>query len=711
MGKKLLLSLFWVLAFSCLYSVPVGAQARRSAGICGFDSLQQILFRRNPGSEQAYRAFLQQSNELAQQTSFRNATAARTPPDITVPVVVHIIHTGTANNITDAQVLDAIRIANEDYSKTNSDTADVIPAFRAIHANIGFRFRLAQRDPSGNCTTGITRTYSTQTLVGDNNVKNLIRWDPNRYLNVWVCENANGSGGYAYLPCTGSYGLDGIVVRNAQFGSIGTSANRPERARRTFTHEIAHYFGVPHTWGNSNTAGLPSNCGIDDGILDTPNTIGSSTTVCDLADAPCGVLANVQNHMDYAQCTKMFTLGQRAVMRNSLNLSCRSQLVSVANLQFTGTNDGYQSGPCPPVAQLSASTQVFCAGGTTRFTDFTSVSPDAAYQRRWVFVGGEPATSTEAAPTVRYSTPGLYPVSLSVTTAAGTSTTTRLQFIQVLSAASVRPLPLQESFENPAFMENNTAWQLTSSAGAPTPTWERQTTATPSHGQASLVVRNADIPAGTGSYLHVPALDVAALAGPLTMQFDYAYARRTAVASEALSVTFSTDCGANWSYPLTLSTEELNTQGSKLLPAFAPASAADWRTYSLALPAAFVQAGDAFRIRLYALSGGGNSLYLDNFRLSGTITPNRAAIERSVRVFPNPATHETTVAFQLPVTARVQIQVVDMLGRPLSSLPSTTYGAGLHQVPLPNAHHLSPGVYVVQLRLNNDVFQSRLLVQ
>jgi PKD repeat protein len=709
MTRTLFVFLGWILAVSSPSAAL--AQGRRPAGICGFDSLQQILFQRYPGSEQAYRAFLRQSNELAQQTGFRDATAARTPPDVTVPVVVHIIHTGTANNITDAQVLDALRIANEDYSKANPDTVDVIPAFRARHANVGFRFRLARRDPNGNCTSGITRTYSTQTLVGDNNVKNLIRWDPSRYLNVWVCENANGSGGYAYLPCTGGNGLDGIVVRNAQFGSIGTAANRPERARRTFTHELAHYFGVPHTWGSSNTAGISSNCGIDDGIADTPNTIGSSTTVCNLADAPCGVLANVQNHMDYAQCTKMFTLGQRAVMRNSLNLSCRSLLVSAANLQFTGTNEGYQGGPCPPVAQLAASTPLLCAGGTTRFTDFTGVSPDAAVQRQWVFTGGEPATSTEAAPTVRYNTPGLYPVSLSVTTAAGTSTTTRAKLIQVLSTAAAHLLPLRESFEDPAFMEDTRNWQPTSDNAVPVPTWERQTTAVASQGQASLIVRNTDIPAGTGSYLYVPALDVAALAGPLTLQFDYAYARRTTLAAEALSISFSTDCGISWSYPITLSAQELNTQGNRLLPSFAPTSAADWRTYSLALPAAFVQAGGAFRIRLQALSGGGNSLYLDNFQLTGTLTRNRAAIEQSIGVFPNPATHETAVAFRLPAAARAQIQVLDMLGRPVFSLPSRAYGAGVHQVALAGAHKLSPGVYMVQLRLNDDIFQSRLLVQ
>ena len=81
---------------------------------------------------------------------------------------------------------------------------------------------------------------------------------------------------------------------------------------RSLTHEIGHYFGLPHTWGGSNTPGLPSNCGLDDGIADTPNTTGSQNN-CNLSFSPCTdpvtnlpILANVQNYMDYSTCTRMF---------------------------------------------------------------------------------------------------------------------------------------------------------------------------------------------------------------------------------------------------------------------------------------------------------------------------------------------------------------------------------------------------------------------
>ena len=219
---------------------------------CAFDSVQEAAWRRNPAARAEYQAFLQQVRETVARDA-TPATQARVLPDVTVPVVMHIIHTGGSNNISDAQVLDAMRIINLDFSKTNADTSQIASLFVSRIANVGFRFRLAKLDPSGNCTTGITRTYSTQTNIGDDAVKQLIVWDQSRYLNVWICENANGAGGYSILPCQGGPS-DGIVIRNAQFGSIGTSGGN-NLSHRSLTHEIGHYFGLPHTWGGSNTPG------------------------------------------------------------------------------------------------------------------------------------------------------------------------------------------------------------------------------------------------------------------------------------------------------------------------------------------------------------------------------------------------------------------------------------------------------------------------
>ena len=134
-----------------------------------------------------------------------------------VPIVFHVIHNYGSENIAKSQIEDAVRIINEDYQLLNDDQNEVISAFSSIVANVEFEFRLAQLDPNGNCTDGITRTASALTFNADDNVKELVVWPRNKYLNVWVVDNISfGAGGYAYLPGSAQAAVDGIVVLHTQ---------------------------------------------------------------------------------------------------------------------------------------------------------------------------------------------------------------------------------------------------------------------------------------------------------------------------------------------------------------------------------------------------------------------------------------------------------------------------------------------------------------
>ena len=212
-----------------------------------------------------------------------------------------------------------MEIINRDFNKLNPDTASVTDEFQNIIANVGVEFKLAQKDPNGNCTKGITRSYSELTNNAGENVKDFIKWDPSKYLNVWVVSNIEiGAGGYSYYPgeAPNNDANAGIVVLASQFGSIGES-NGNNSSNRTLTHEIGHYLSLNHTWGNSNDNNIQDNCYDDDGIADTPLTIGTNSS-CNLNQESCGSLDNVQNYMDYASCPKMFTVGQGAAIRAAL---------------------------------------------------------------------------------------------------------------------------------------------------------------------------------------------------------------------------------------------------------------------------------------------------------------------------------------------------------------------------------------------------------
>ncbi|HMZ95407.1 MAG TPA: hypothetical protein PLD56_12880, partial [Chitinophagales bacterium] len=97
----------------------------------------------------------------------------------------------------------------------NTDTSAVVNAFKSNIANIGIEFRLAQKDPQGNCTNGIDRIASPLTYLGNDAAK-LNPWDRRKYLNVWVVKTMeDGVAGYAYKPVSVSgvnYHIDGIII-------------------------------------------------------------------------------------------------------------------------------------------------------------------------------------------------------------------------------------------------------------------------------------------------------------------------------------------------------------------------------------------------------------------------------------------------------------------------------------------------------------------
>ena len=107
---------------------------------------------------------------------------------ITIPTVIHVIHRqnhtniGTGTNISDAQIEDALRILNEDFSKTNPEfPSPPRNTFLNNWGNPNLQFCLATEDPNGNPTTGITRTSTTQQ-----------NWDADDDDNNDPCHEANG---------------------------------------------------------------------------------------------------------------------------------------------------------------------------------------------------------------------------------------------------------------------------------------------------------------------------------------------------------------------------------------------------------------------------------------------------------------------------------------------------------------------------------------
>ncbi|MBA3971734.1 MAG: hypothetical protein H0X46_06235, partial [Bacteroidetes bacterium] len=233
------------------------------------------------GTTQMHKKMLAEHPELVQVEADYNALIAQQMKDnkemrtvesvYRIPVVFHILHLNGSENISDAQVIDQMNILNRDFRKLNADTSGIVPAFQALAADTKIEFRLAQKDPDGNCTNGIDRIYSHKTLNA-NDYSKLNAWPRDKYLNVWVIKTMEsvGTAGYAYYPSAsaGAPFIDGIIIINNYIGSIGTASITNSRA---LTHEVGHWLNLPHCWGSTNEPEV--GCG-DEGVNDTPFTAG-----------------------------------------------------------------------------------------------------------------------------------------------------------------------------------------------------------------------------------------------------------------------------------------------------------------------------------------------------------------------------------------------------------------------------------------------------
>ena len=605
-----------------------------------------------------------------------------------IPVVFHIVHNNGVEKIDRSQVLDALEKLNIDLRALRPDTSTVDSLFKPLIADIEVEFVLATKAPDGTCFSGITMTetpysYNNGDINGSDQVDAVMmsndvfqgNWPGNQYLNVFVCGSVGtGIAGYTYYP-SGFFGNamnNGIWLRHDYCGSIGT-AN--PFASKTFVHEVGHWLNLPHTWGSTNEPGLASNCSSDDGVADTPNTIGSQW--CNYNETTCGSVANIENHMEYSPCRKMFTLGQKARMRTALNSSTggRSNLITTANHFATGIDT---TAPfCK--ADFFANRYITCSGDSLYFQDYSYHNP---ISWNWYFEGANPDSSILENTYATYPLPGIFDVAL---TATGDSTNYLTELKNdaiIVMDYNGEQLPYYEGFENinfntPEWISNLGNWSITDEAAY--------------NGNYSLKLENDGVAEGTKHILESKTFDLSD-SSKVFFNFKYAFARKNNSNNEVLKLLASNDCGKTWSLRKIIQYSQLTTapDQNNFIPTFS-----QWKeaTVTSIIGPLCVQ---NFRFKFEFQSGGGNNLYIDNINIS---YENTTGVSKSfiseISIYPNPTNDILNIVSSNSFS---KIQVLDMMGKEV--LMKNEYNMKRAVI---NTSFLDNGHYSIKISQGNQV--------
>ena len=245
---------------------------------------------------------------------------------VTIPVVVHVVAPSGSAPVTRAQVLHQLDVLNRDMQGLGENTSKVPDMFRSLIGSVDFQFCLADTDPGGMPTSGMTLTTTDLRDIGQvygqegrrvlhyDQLGGKSGWDPSLYVNIWVAENGDFLGSATFPGMAPFPEETGVVIHLDNFGSVGEAGASGFFGRgHTLTHEMGHYFGLKHIWGD----GLSVSCADSDDMEDTPNQAGPHYGCPSGEVVSCGSADMVHNFMDFSddRCLAFFTPDQVARMQ------------------------------------------------------------------------------------------------------------------------------------------------------------------------------------------------------------------------------------------------------------------------------------------------------------------------------------------------------------------------------------------------------------
>ncbi len=552
-----------------------------------------------------------------------------------VPVVFHIIHKGeplgTGVNITDAQIASQLSVLNKDFQRLNTDASSTPAEFATIVGSMDIQFVMAKINPEGAATAGIVRIKGAlnQWAINDNyQLKAQSYWPAEDYLNIWVTDISGGYLGYAQLPISGLPGLenspnnrmtDGVAIDYRAFGSIDDGAFSLEsqyNKGRTATHEVSHFFGLRHIWGDDENE--VDKCTGTDYVDDTPNQSISTSGCPAHPRVTCTTNDMFQNFQDYTNdvCMNLFTEGQvtrmMMVLENSPRraslltspalqdpvpiaidagiktivspqlIACDNPIVPSVTIKNYGTN---------PISSVQI--RLLINGSPIETLTFTTnLSPDA--EANFLF-----------SPVTRSSGSYTFSFQILMTNGAADGNSDNNTVSVATLVPGVVPTPFMEDFNT-----TPSTWSISNPDQRTT--WSNKTAPrdVPSNKAMYMDFYNYEDAEGENDILLTPVFDLSTTLGAY-FTFDVAYAQFPGN-SDGLRVYILTDCNGD----LFAGEKVYDKFGSVLSTtasssaAFTPSNFTQWRRETVSL-GNFV-GKNSVQIAFVGVNDWGNNLYLDH---------------------------------------------------------------------------------------------------